>query len=366
MKILILNWRDIRNPSSGGAEVVTLKYAEAWVSAGHEVTWFSSSYLKAKKEEVIQGIKIERRGNWITVFFHAFFYYQKNKKSFDLIVDEIHGIPFFTPFYVKKPILAFIHEVAIDIWDYMFSFPLNIFGKFFERLSLSFYRSILFLTVSDSTKKDLLKLGIKEISVIHSGVTVPFAKVLPEKEKKHTFLFVSRIVRMKGIEDVMRAFRQIKKHDKEAVLWILGTGEAAYIKNLHTLIKTLGLENDIVFWGRVDENKKRELMSRAHLLLHASIKEGWGLVVVEAASQGTPAIVYNVGGLRDSVKHNITGLVLRQNTPEEMARNAHRLLQDRKQYERFQKNCLNWAKSLDWKRATDKSLLLLKKVQERN
>src|SRR3989304_4913798 len=101
MRILILNWRDPKNPKSGGAEIVTLEHAKAWVKKGHKVTWFTSKFAGSKGTE------------------------------------KIHGIPFFTPLYVKKPKIAFIHEVANEIWNYMYSFPINKIGKSIEPILLS-------------------------------------------------------------------------------------------------------------------------------------------------------------------------------------------------------------------------------------
>src|SRR6185312_6565233 len=127
MNVLILNWRDPKNPKSGGAELVTQEHAKAWVKAGHSVIWFTSCFKGAKNEEMIDGVKVIRRGNALSVYLLAPFFYFFSKNKFDVVIDEIHGIPFFTPLYVKKARkTAFIHEVAGEIWDYMYSFPVNI------------------------------------------------------------------------------------------------------------------------------------------------------------------------------------------------------------------------------------------------
>src|SRR3990170_217949 len=118
MNILILNWRDTKNPKSGGAEVVTLEHAKAWVKKGHWVTWFTSEFENEKKTEKIDGINIVRRGNFLTVYLHAPFFYLFSGNKFDVLIDEIHGLPFFTPIYARIPKIAFIHEVAREIWDY--------------------------------------------------------------------------------------------------------------------------------------------------------------------------------------------------------------------------------------------------------
>lgn len=362
MNILILNWRDAKNPKSGGAEIVTMEHAKAWTAAGHKVTWFASKFEGARAEENINGIKIVRGGNFITVYLLASIFYLFSGQKFDLVIDEIHGLPFFTPLYVRKPKIAFIHEVANEIWDYMFPFPLNKIGKKLEPFIFLPYRKIKFMTVSDSTKKSLVKLGLLErnVQVIQNGIKA--VKQNFPKEETPTFIFVSRVVKMKGIEEVIRAFFYILRELKDARLWIVGDGEKSYVEELKETMRSFSIAPKVRFFGQVPESKKLELMRKAHVLLHASVKEGWGLVVIEAASQATPSVVYNVSGLRDSVKNGITGIVLKENSAKEMAKEAVILVRNKKKYQELQKNALAWAKSLTWDKATQQSLDLINKV----
>ena len=100
-------------------------------------------------------------------------------------------------------------------------------------------------------------------------------------------------------------------------------------------------------------------MRRAHIFLHASVKEGWGLVILEAASQATPSVVYNVGGLRDVVQDGKTGIVIRKNTPEELAREAVLLIENKVLYKKMQDACLSWQESFSWEKETEKSYQVL-------
>ncbi len=361
MNILILNWRDPKNPKSGGAEIVTLEHAKAWIKAGHKVTWFTSKFKNSKTEESLDGINIVRGGNFITVYLLAPIFYLFTKNKFDLVIDEIHGLPFFTPLYVRKPKIAFIHEVAGEIWDYMYPFPINIVGKFIESLYFKFYKNIKFWTDADSTVEDLVKYGINKsnCTVINCPINRKPLDSIPNKETVPTFIFVSRVVKMKGVEDVIKAFFNIQKELKNAQLWIVGDGDKKYMSKLNAIIKSYGIDPRVKFWGRVDENKKFELLKRAHILLHASVKEGWGLVVIEAASQATPSVVYNVAGLKDSVKNGKTGIVLKQNSAEEMAKQTINLLRDEVGYKKLQQNALAYVKSLTWENATRESLELI-------
>jgi len=361
MNILILNWRDPKNQKSGGAEIVTMEHAKAWVKAGNKVTWFTSEFKNSKKQEIINGVDIVRQGNFLTVFLLAPFFYLFSKTKFDLVVDEIHGLPFFTPLFVRKPKIAFIHEVAGEIWDYMFPFPINKIGKMIEPLYFKLYKNIKFWTDAESVIDDLAKKGIrrKNCTAISCPINNKTLIKLPIKEKKPTFIFVSRVVKMKGIEEVIRAFFYVLREMKDANLWIVGDGEKKYVSELKEAMRTYSISPKVKFFGKVNEQRKLELMREAHILLHASIKEGWGLVVIEAASQATPAVVYDVSGLRDSVKDGKTGIVLKKNTAKEMATQAINLVNDKRKYSAYQRNALAWAKSLTWANATKKSLSLI-------
>lgn len=364
MNILMLNWRDIKNPKSGGAEIVTMEHLSYWVKKGHSVVWFTSRFKDSKKSEKVRGVKIIRYGNFLTVYLFAFFYYLKNRKNVDFVVDQIHGIPFFTPVYVRKPKIAYIHEVAGDIWDHMYPFPINMIGKFFEKYYFKFYKNTIFWVPSESTAKDLIKNGVrKEKCVKILGAINNKTLSRPAvKDKIPTLIFVSRLVKMKGVEEVIKAFFIIQKKIPNIRLHIVGDGEDRYVKTVRAKFKIDKKDSSIKFFGFVPQSKKIELLGKSNLILHASIKEGWGLVIVEAASQGTPSVVYDVGGLRESTLNNKTGIVLDKNTPEEMARVSIDLISDKEKYRKFQNNCLQWSSSLTWDKSVNASMKLLERT----
>ena len=94
----------------------------------------------------------------------------------------------------------------------------------------------------------------------------------------------------------------------------------------------------------LDGAAKIRCMSEAHALLMASVREGWGLVVTECNACGTPAVVYDVPGLRDSVRHLETGLIVRPH-PELLAQGMVTLITDAALYRRLQDQGRQWSKS---------------------
>ena len=371
MKILILNWRDIKHHNKGGAEMVTCEYAKAWVRAGHKVTWFSSASKNQKKEEIVEGIKIVRRGNELfTVHLAAFFWYLKyGRGQFNLIVDQFHGVSFLTPFYVREKKLAFIHEVTKEVWllnplPKPFNLLIGYFGYFIEPWIFRLYRKVLFLTVSDSTKNGLVNFGIpkKNITVIHNGIRVKKSKPFPKKEKLPTIIFLGALAKDKGIEEAIKAFGSICQKEKNFQFWVVGGGAPLYLKKLKSIVKSLRIGRKVKFWGFVSEDKKFELLARAHILINPSIREGWGLVVIEANKMGTPTVAYNSPGLRDSVVNNRTGIICKENKASELAKNIIKLVEDKKLYCRLQKGAMDWSQQFSWRKSTQKSFKLIEKV----
>src|SRR5215210_9011228 len=110
MRILWFNWRDIRNPEAGGAEVFTHEVMKRLVKRGYEMTLFTSRFKACQVNENIDGIDIIREGNKYTVYKEAKNYLKTYEHHYDLILDEINTRPFLTPKSVesKKPIIALI------------------------------------------------------------------------------------------------------------------------------------------------------------------------------------------------------------------------------------------------------------------
>jgi glycosyltransferase involved in cell wall biosynthesis len=105
---------------------------------------------------------------------------------------------------------------------------------------------------------------------------------------------------MKGIKDAIQAITDTNKNaSKKWTLNIIGRGEENYEKELKNLVSKGKMNEYIRFLGYVDEKMKFEEMARSWVLLVPSSREGWGMIVPEANSVGTPAIGYNVAGLCD-------------------------------------------------------------------
>lgn len=375
MNILIFSWRDIKHPLAGGAEQVINEHAKGWIASGHQVTHFSSRFKGSKEKEIIDRVEIIRRGYqyYLGVQFAGFLYYLKNRENFDLVIDEFHGMPFFTPLFVRKQKIAVVQETARKVWFLNpLPWPLNwligLIGYIIEPFVFLFYKETPFITGSLSAKKDVIKMGISpsKITVIPHGVIIPRITVLPKKERKRTVIFLGKLSKDKGIEHALRCFSIL---DKEGIwqFWVVGDYETkGYFNELKKKVHNMHFKNKINFWGFVPQTKKFELLAKAHILVNPSVHEGWGLVNIEANSVGTPVVSYKSMGLIDSVKNNISGLICNENTPDNLAKNILALMRDEGTYTKFQKGAKNWSRKFSWELSRKYSLKLLHKVVDQN
>ncbi len=373
--ILIMSWRGPGHPQYGGAEIVTHQHAKAWVKSGYQVTLVTSIYKNGKKEEFLDGVKIIRLGSSnlnlqiiITPLTACWWYLFKNKDKYDLVFDHFHGWSFLTPLYIRTKKIGFIHEIAGGVWLHNpLHWPFNIIpaliGIYTEKIIFKLYKNIPFITVSKSTKKSLIDLGLpkKNINIINNGVLINKIKI-KHKEKDPTLIFLGALSKDKGIEYALKVFASISKQDKNYQFWVVGKGEENYLTHVKKELSRDIPKDKLKYWGFVDEKKKFKLLAKAHLLINSSMKEGWGLVNIEANSVGTPVVGFNVPGVRDSVQHNSNGLLVKNGNTDRMSKVILELMNDSKDYQRLQKNAISWSQKFDWESSTKKSLNFIEQI----
>ncbi len=347
MRFLMLNWRDPRNPLAGGAERVSQAYLQELVRRGHEVFWFANDFPGGGHEEIFEGIHIVRGGGKGSSVLKAKNWYRRQKR-FDLVIDQHHGIPWYAPWWCQTNCVAYIHEVLGPIWNSFYPWPLSAIGQVQERWTHWFYRDVPFWTPSDSTMQILQQHGVKNVNVFLNGTD---AKPLPELEPKplHApleLVVVCRLAPNKRVEHAIRATRILHENNIPVRLTIIGTGEVE--NSLKQLAHDLALNEQVRFAGRLDEVAKDACLRHAHLLVHTSVREGWGLNVIEANAMGTPAVVYPVDGLVDSTLHDETGWVTHTETPEALAEAIGEICRTPKKYAHLRVNAWNRAKTLQW------------------
>jgi len=372
LRILWYNWRCIKHPLAGGAEVYTHEIARRLTKQGHEVVLIASRPRNLPKEEVIDGYRIIRVGNKYTVYLRARNVYHKLKRDNwrpDVVIDEINTIPFLTPRYVEEPIIMLIHQLCKDCWSYTVNPLIQPFGWWLERKLHSIYTRVAkkgklyaVITVSPSTKQDLIELGYPKnlIHIVYNGLDWDLYKDCIDlaKEKEDLVVYVGRISPYKKLEDLIKAWRIVEEEHSNVKLVIAGRAEPKYLTKLGSLASKLSLER-IEFRINISSEEKKLLLAKAKILVYTSIREGWGQTIIEAAACRTPATAYDVPGLRDSVRHMKTGILVPKSSIQALADTITMLLTDHKLRARLAQNAYQWAQQYDWNNTAKEFLKII-------
>jgi len=344
MNILILNWRDIKNPRAGGAELYFHELARRWITLGNKVTWISGGWEKCKKHEIVDGISVIRAGNEISLYLLAPIEYFKLKNKPDIIIDVENGIPFFSPLFSRSKKILHIHHIHREVWFKEGKFPLAHIGWFLEtKIMPLIYKKIGVVTISNSSKEEIKDERLNNIlGVVNPGIDFPKYNLL-NKEKTPTVLFLNRIKKYKGIDTLLEAASKLK-HENIKFL-VGGSGDYLEEAKKYSLKRELSKVN---FLGRVSELKKRELMQKSWIFVNPSFKEGWGIVNIEANYFGTPVVGSNVSGIKDSVVDGKTGLLFKYGNSRDLAEKIKKLVNNKKLRNRMEHDAKMWALKFDW------------------
>lgn len=315
LRVLLLNWRDAGHPEGGGAENVLERMGAGLREAGHHVEVRCARYPGAPARQVVDGVHFVRRGGRFTVYLHAAVALARQRRRWDVVVDVQNGMPFWSPLFTRAPVVNMTHHLHREQWKVIFGPAFGRVGWWLEsRVAPRVYRRCRYVTVSQATRLDLARLGIgpTRVSVVYSGIDAP---VLPmdadawPRDPAPRLVVLGRLVPHKRVEVALRALAELRGRWPSMTLTVVGQGywEAA----LRAEAERLGVADAVCFTGHVDDVTKHRLLAEAWLHLMPSVKEGWGLVVVESAAHGTPTVAFaSAGGPRESVVHGDTGLLV--------------------------------------------------------
>jgi glycosyltransferase involved in cell wall biosynthesis len=184
-------------------------------------------------------------------------------------------------------------------------------GWFLEsKVAVRANRGHRYLAVSDVTRRELTELGVRaaDVELAHNGLP-PVPHYVPgPKYVEPTLVVLSRLVPHKQIDHVIRALPELAEEFPDVRLRVMGNGWWA--EELHRLTAELALEDRVTFLGHVSDEEKFEELSRCWVHVLPSVKEGWGLSIVEAGRAGTPSVAYaSAGGVTEAILDGVTGLL---------------------------------------------------------
>ncbi|MBI2618519.1 MAG: glycosyltransferase family 4 protein [Ignavibacteriales bacterium] len=364
MKILVLNWQDIRNPLGGGAEVHLHEIFRRIAAKGHDVTLFCSQFDGAMADETIDGVKVIREGRRSVFNYLVPLRYQQRfrKEGFDVVVDDINKIPFYTPWYVKEPLVGILHHL---FGKSIFS-ETNVAGALYvlaaEHLATSVYRNTPMVVVSESTRQELLSNGFQEgnLKIVSNCVDHSLYKPMTSA-RPQTIGYLGRLKNYKSVEDLLYAFEIVHREFPDLRLVILGEGDAR--EGLERIARELTISVRVDFLGHVSQIEKVSYLNQMKYVVNTSSKEGWGLTVIEANACGVPVIASDVPGLRDSVLDSRTGLLYEYGNIEQLAEKMLLLLRDDNLRSRLAAEALEWSRTFEWDSSADAMLEVLEQTR---
>ncbi len=353
MRILIINWRDIRDPEAGGAEVHLQETFSRIVASGHQVTLLCSRYPGASENDCLDGIEIIRFGGKWTFNLAVPWFYRRHlaHRSFDVVIEDINKIPFLLPWFVKDiPVMVLLHHLfGTTFYRQINPLPAT-YLYLMERLIPWVYRRCPFEVVSASCRDELVGMGVPagRISVVHNGLDAAIidAPATPEGKEAGLIVYLGRLKKYKNVDHLIQAMAIVRDEVPGARLVVAGTGDRR--PALEALTRALDLEEAVEFAGYVSEPEKISLLTRAEVAANPSSKEGWGISVIEANARGTPVVATRVAGLRDAVVDGETGLLTPLGDRKAMARALIGLLREPEERERLARNARERSRRYTW------------------
>ncbi|MGA7161344.1 MAG: glycosyltransferase family 4 protein [Bacteroidota bacterium] len=366
MRILIFNWQDITNPLAGGAEVHLHEVFKRIAAIGHDVTLFCSHFDGAPEKEEVNGIHIIRQGgrslfNYLVpkVYFSIF-----KAQKFDLIVDDMNKIPFYTPLFVKEPLLGVTHHLFGKSIFLEAPFPAASYVYLTERAALPIYKRTRLIVGSPSTHKEMLQAGFpaERTHLIQYGMDHDAFKILGIPKSPTPLIgMVGRLKKYKSVDHLLEAFIIVRQELTDAKLIIVGDGDDK--PRLESIARTLGISEAVTFTGFVSEEDKIKYLNEMHVAVNTSAKEGWGLTAIEANACGTPTVSSNVQGLRDAVVDGETGVLYEYGNREQLAEKILLVVRDNHLRQRLAENAKEWSKQFDWNVAVEKTMEVIDKIR---
>ncbi|MEU6216476.1 glycosyltransferase family 4 protein [Streptomyces sp. NPDC047022] len=299
--IVFLARRDLGNPAAGGSELLVDRLADGLTRLGHQVTLLCGGPACYRDYRVVSA------GGDLAHYLRARTALQHRVGDCDLLVEVCNGMPYLAPLWHRGPTLCLVNHVHTDLWQMRFAGPLAPAARIGRRLEhwalAGAQRRNLMVAVSPSTAHALSALGVERerIRVVHNGVEEPGP--LAEKSPTPLFVAMGRLVEYKRIDLLLRLWERVRPVTGGRLVIV---GDGPQRRRLERLAGP-----DVQFTGHVPESEKHRLLCASWILLHPSAVEGWGLVVTEAAVRGTPAVAFDVPGLRDSVADGQTGVLAR-------------------------------------------------------
>lgn len=344
----------------------------------HSVVIIASLEPGAPIEQAFDGIKVIRCGkpkehcHTGRVKERLSFMRQTYKIGSELDLDLIEGADFISylpAHYIAKkkhiPSIAWYNDVWVGKWIRNIGIQ-GIMGEVLERFILS-RNWTYFIANSEFTRNNLLNYGVEEdkLKLIYCGVDVKKCTAIDvEKEKRPTICCVSRLVKYKKIDFLIRVLSHIKKEIPDIQCNIIGTGPE--LKKLEGLVQKLNLEDNVNFLGFIRKHDDvLKVIKKSHIFCLPSIVEGFGIVVIEAMACSTSYVCTNIAALKEVTNNGMGGLLFERENSDDLAKKILLLLNDSAFYNKCIHDGLKLVQRYDWKNLVRETELFYEAVRNK-
>jgi glycosyltransferase involved in cell wall biosynthesis len=343
-RVLIMNWRDVAHPEGGGSERYVESVARRLGEHGWDVTLLCAAHGDHRGLSDRGRFRVLHVGGRLSVYLHGLLHLLRHR--YDVVVDVQNGVPFWSRLVTRSPVVVLVHHVHREVWPVAVGPVAARVGWWLEsRLAPRVYRGCHYVTVSEATRRDLVALGVADerIEIVHNGTE---AWAFPDSPRSPgpRLAVVGRLVPHKQVEQAVDVVVALSR-DRDVHLDVVGHGYWEDAIREHAADK--GVLDRVHLHGYVTDARKHELMSASWVHVCPSLKEGWGLVCIEAARHGVPTVAYrSAGGVTESVQDGVTGILV--DAEVDMERAVDELLRDVRLRERLGDQARTFAEGFSW------------------
>src|SRR4051812_5449820 len=283
--LVVLNWRDTAHPEGGGSEVYVEQVVRRLREEQTRVTWVTARYPGSAADETVDGVRYVRRGGHMTVYLWAAWLLLTAPVGVlgrvDSVLEVQNGMPFLARLFTRARVVVLVHHVHREQWSIVRPWLARVGWLLESRVAVRINRGHQYVAVSDVTRRELVELGVdaRWIELAHNGTPTPPTYTDAGEAAIPTLVVLSRLVPHKQIDHAIRALPELAREFPDVQLRILGSGW--WGGELVDLVREMGLQERVVFLGHVSERAKFEELSQAWVLVLPSLKEGWGLAIIE-------------------------------------------------------------------------------------
>ena len=236
--------------------------------------------------------------------------------------------------------------------------------------SKSFLRKLVYnnakvcIAASNKIKEYFEGIDCKNIVVIPNGIDLKrFQNLERETNRKKlglknefAIITVARLEKVKGLKYLIESINVLRNKYQLSVtgykLLIVGDGRER--ENLKSLARKLNIEDRVQFLGQIPNEKVSEYLSASDCFVLPSLKEGFGIVILEAMAASIPVIGTKVGGILDIIKNEESGILVQPKDPKELAEAIFKVYSQKEFTRNLIQNAKNSLGKYNWKNITQK------------